>query len=203
MNILLHICCSTCSLEPVKRLKAGGNRFTGFWFNPNIHPFGEYQLRLDSLKRLSEEWMFDVHYREDYRPEEYFRMFGINGEPSFQDLNRADFVIPPAPDRCRKCYRIRLDRTAAHARQEGFDGFSTTLLISPYQDFDAIAALGHELAEQYNVAFHLEDYRHGFRYAMARSKEMGLYRQKYCGCLFSKSERGMKKNRLEARGQRL
>lgn len=194
MNILLHICCSTCSLEPVRLLRSGGHRPTGFWFNPNIHPLEEYHLRLDDLKRLSGEWKCDVHYLDAYRPQDYFAMYGIGPDRFTLNPTAASSAIPPAPGRCRSCYRLRLEKTALHAREQGFDAFSTTLLISPYQDFEAIAATGQELAEHYNVAFLLEDYRPAFRDAVALSKELGLYRQKYCGCIFSKMERETKKN---------
>ena len=176
MNILLHICCSNCAIYPVKILISEKHDLTGFWFNPNIHPYAEYSLRLDSLKRLAGEWKFDVSFTEDYSPEEYFQIFKT-------------FSTPPFPERCKSCYQLRLEKTAEHAREQGFDAFSTTLLISPYQDFEQIVSTGKRLADKYNVQFHLKDYRPHFREAMALSKEMGLYRQKYCGCIFSKAER--------------
>jgi predicted adenine nucleotide alpha hydrolase (AANH) superfamily ATPase len=224
MKILLHICCSNCSLYPVKLLRSEKHEFTGFWFNPNIHPSEEYHLRLDSLKKLADEWKFDMTYREGYTPEDYFKMFdlfikksdnchpelvsGSHGitdhynkeipKPVQNDIQSLDQLdsFPPFPERCKSCYQLRLEKTARQAQKEGFDAFSTTLLISPYQDFDQIISTGRALADIYNVRFHGEDYRPYFRDAETLSKEMGLYRQKYCGCFFSKEERYKKKNKI-------
>jgi predicted adenine nucleotide alpha hydrolase (AANH) superfamily ATPase len=199
MKILLHICCSNCSLYPVKLLRTEKHEFTGFWFNPNIHPSEEYHLRLDSLKKLADQWKFDVAYIKEYTPEDYFRMFNIadaEAMKAFGSNGLNDFTIPPFPERCKSCYQLRLEKTARHAREQGFDAFSTTLLISPYQDFDQIIATGRALADTYNVHFHAKDYRPYFRDAEALSKELGLYRQKYCGCIFSKQERYKKKKKI-------
>jgi hypothetical protein len=182
MKILFHICCSNCTLYPFKMLRDEGHDFTGFWYNPNIQPHDEYQSRLASLKKLSDEWHIDIFYDEQYRPEEFLEMFesyNTSGTPP----------IPHSPERCLSCYMLRLEKAAAKARDEGFEAFSTTLLISPYQDFEQINATGRELAEKYNLYFYLKDFRPYFRNAMSLAGELGLYRQKYCGCLFSKQER--------------
>ncbi len=186
MKILLHICCSNCALYPFRILKSEGHDFTGFWFNPNIHPVDEYNLRLESLKRLSAGWNIDMLCTEEYNSGDYFDMFDLSYPPDKEGLK----VV--SKERCRSCYSLRLEKTAEQAREQGFEAFSTTLLISPYQDFQQIAATGKELAEKYNVLFHLKDYRPHFRDAMALSKELGLYRQKYCGCVFSREERNRK-----------
>ena len=195
MNILLHICCSNCALYPIKIFKSDGHALTGFWFNPNIHPNDEYRSRLDSVKKLATEWQTGVHYIDEYTPEDYFNILGIT-DPDLIRRTRSNETeasevseIPPFPERCASCYMLRLERTAVHAKENGFDAFSTTLLISPYQDFEKIAATGKELEKKYNVEFHLKDFRPFFRDAMALSKELGLYRQKYCGCIFSKEEK--------------
>lgn len=190
MKILLHICCSNCALYPVRIIRAQGDDLTGLWFNPNIHPIEEYSSRLGSLKRLSTEWGFGVIYMEEYRPEEYFSMFNMQPDKALDGLHP-----PPFPARCRSCYQLRLERTAAEAQRLGFDAFSTTLLISPYQDFGEISDTGKRLAEKYGLHFHIEDYRLHFRDAMNLSKELGLYRQKYCGCIFSRLERERKKSK--------
>jgi predicted adenine nucleotide alpha hydrolase (AANH) superfamily ATPase len=187
MNILLHICCSNCALYPVKIFRSRGDKLTGFWFNPNIHPYDEYSLRLESLKRLAGLWKIDIQYLEDYDPMQYFRAF--NSSNGFNVSS--DF--PPAPDRCRTCYKLRLERTARAAKERGFDAFSTTLLISPYQDFEGIIKTGEGLANKYNIMFHMEDFRPWFREAMNLAREMDLYRQKYCGCIFSREERYISK----------
>ena len=186
MKILLHICCSNCATYPFKILKEEDHDFAGFWFNPNIHPLEEYSLRLDSLKSLADRWLMDVFYVEEYMPDEYFKMFGIstsNGLNSFND----SFV--ESPERCKACYKLRLEKTAEEAGKRGFEAFSTTLLISPYQDFDQIVTLGRELARNYGVAFFQKDFRPYFRDSGVLSRDLGLYRQKYCGCIFSRKER--------------
>ncbi len=191
MNILLHICCSNCALYPVKIFRTEGYDFTGFWFNPNIHPTEEYQLRLDSLQKLSNEWDIDMLYSDEYNPEDFFNLF---------HNDRAEgLVIPPFPERCKSCYTLRLEKTAKEAQKQGYDAFTTTLLISTYQDYDEIVATGNNLAEKYNTDFHARDFRPHFRDAMTLAKDLGLYRQKYCGCIFSSEERrkkrSMKKNK--------
>jgi predicted adenine nucleotide alpha hydrolase (AANH) superfamily ATPase len=191
MKILLHICCSNCALYPVKLFRSEGHSLTGFWFNPNIHPLKEYECRLDSLKQLSSEWKIDAILREEHQPEAYFKMLGLNGWNGLNSLNGLN--IPPSPERCKSCYKMRLEETAIEASKEGFDAFTTTLLISPYQSFEEIEKAGKALAERYNVEFMPRDFRPYFREAMALSKELGLYRQKYCGCIFSKEERNISK----------
>ncbi|MBI5055249.1 MAG: epoxyqueuosine reductase QueH [Nitrospirae bacterium] len=193
MKILFHICCSNCAVYPVKLTRAEGHDFTGFWYNPNIHPSEEYQLRLDSLKKLSDDWRITMLYLDEYRPEDFFDMFNIESSPSIYtdglfDLSDLNYV-PLFPERCKSCYSLRLERTAATASKEGFDAFSTTLLISPYQDFDQISITGKLLAEKYNISFYLKDFRPYFRESKCLAKELSLYRQRYCGCIFSKLER--------------
>ena len=179
----------------MKIFKSDGHDLTGFWFNPNIHPYDEYGSRLNSVKKLASEWGTDVHYIEEYKPEDYFNILGIAGPDLIRNtdsnsINASEISnIPPFPERCASCYMLRLERTARHAGENSFDAFSTTLLISPYQDFEKIAAAGKELEKKYNVEFHLKDFRPYYRDAMNLSKELGLYRQKYCGCIYSKKER--------------
>jgi len=171
MKILMHICCANCSIYPVKFMQQEGHSLTGLWFNPNIHPYEEYKLRLDSLKDFVAKCNVDMLY-EEYEPLKFFKMF--NNPETFS-----------APQRCGSCYRLRLEKTAKEAVKHGFDAFSTTLLISPYQDFEVISLIGNESADKYGVPFYLKDFRPHFREAMASSKKLGLYRQKYCGCVYS------------------
>lgn len=193
VKILLHICCGNCALYPFRILKSEGHDFTGFWFNPNIHPLEEYTKRLDSLKGLTDSWRIDLLPVSDYRPEDYFRMLEFKNFSSPPFNKEGNLLIPPSPDRCESCYRLRLEQTAAQAHEGGFDAFTTTLTISPYQDFDKINLISKQLSEKYNVLFYGKDFRPYFRDAMALSRELGLYRQKYCGCIFSKEERTRKK----------
>ncbi len=199
MKILLHICCSSCALYPVKIFREEGHDFTGFWFNPNIQPYEEYELRLNSLKALADRWHIDMIYADEYDPAEYFAMFNSShsfDNPPLPPLRVMTFekggmggLSAKRPERCKSCYKMRLEKTAEEAQKQGFDAFSTTLLISPYQDFEQIISIGSELAEKHNVLFYSRDFRQYFREAMAYAKEMGLYRQKYCGCIYSREER--------------
>jgi len=214
MKILLHTCCGNCAIVPVKTLREEGHRLAGFWFNPNIQPYKEYELRLNSLKDLSERWRFDMIYASEYNPDEYFKM--LTPRHSFDNFSTTPFAKGPAcpadrseggfsdanyimqteksqfpqrPKRCNSCYTLRLEKTAHEAVKNGFDAFTTTLLISPYQDFEQITAIGSAIAEKYNVLFFLRDFRPQFKRSMTIAKELGLYKQKYCGCIFSKAER--------------
>jgi predicted adenine nucleotide alpha hydrolase (AANH) superfamily ATPase len=187
MKILLHICCGNCAAYPVKLFKEEGYDYAGFWFNPNIHSYEEYSLRLDSLKRLADKWTIDMHYAEDYKPAEYFRMFGLEDLSGAGYVEDADYI--EQADRCKLCYKLRLEKTAQEARQNGFNAFSTTLLISPYQDFEQLTDAGNEIADKHGIFFHLKDFRPHFRESQAMGRELGLYRQKYCGCIFSREER--------------
>jgi predicted adenine nucleotide alpha hydrolase (AANH) superfamily ATPase len=199
MKILLHICCGNCALYPVKAIRAEGNDFAGFWYNPNIHPFQEYSARLDSLKSLSDQWKIDILYHEDYSPEESFKLFDITDYSVFtSETDKINgltlpYSAPPFRERCKSCYLLRLEKTAAKTKELGYDAFSTTLFISPYQDFDQIAATGRDLAEKNNVLFYVKDFRPYFRDSINLARDIGLYRQKYCGCIFSREEREKKK----------
>jgi predicted adenine nucleotide alpha hydrolase (AANH) superfamily ATPase len=157
-------------------LRDEGHSLTGFWFNPNIHPYDEYELRLESVRKFANLVSTDMLYSE-YKSENYLKMF-------------KDFKTKPQmPERCRMCYALRLEKTAEEASARGFDAFSTTLLISPYQNFEQIAAAGKEAEERYKVLFYLRDFRLYFRESWEYGKKFGFYRQKYCGCIFSREER--------------
>jgi len=190
MRILLHICCSNCVTYPFRILSKGGHQIKGLWFNPNIHPLAEYNLRLLSLKELAKNWRMDVIYEEEYEPGLYFDLFGLAGR-SPEDLSLKE--APMTPERCSSCYNLRLRRAAEEARGMGFDAFTTTLLISPYQDFERLIQTGMRLADEYGVEFYLRDFRPYFRDSQRLSRELGLYRQKYCGCIFSRMERDNRK----------
>jgi predicted adenine nucleotide alpha hydrolase (AANH) superfamily ATPase len=176
MKLLMHICCANCSLYPLKSLLAKGVGVRGLWFNPNIHPYPEYRLRLDSLQRLQRLWDLDVEYMDQYSIDEFLRRIGS-----------------PDESRCTRCYTVRLEETARTAKKMNLDGFTTSLLVSPYQRFDAIVSVGREMAKRHSIPFHQEDFRAGYRGNVSLSGELGLYRQKYCGCIFSEKERGQKK----------
>ncbi len=171
MKLLMHICCSNCSLYPLKNFLAKGIDVRGLWFNPNIHPYPEYRLRLDSLLKLQKLWDLDIEYADHYGLDDFVRTIGN-----------------PDESRCMRCYAMRLEETARTARKMNLDGFTTSLLVSPYQKFEGIVAVGREMGKRYSIPFYEQDFRPGYRGNIAVSRELGLYRQKYCGCLFSEKE---------------
>jgi predicted adenine nucleotide alpha hydrolase (AANH) superfamily ATPase len=175
MRILLHICCANCVIYPFERMREQGEEVTGFFFNPNIHPFQEYQKRLDTLKGYSEKAGLNVIYRDEYLLEEFLRN-----------------VSSRVKERCRYCYSLRLEAAAQEAKKGGFDCFSTTLLQSTYQNHFLIKETAERVAQEVGIPFHYEDFRPGWKRGVEVSKAMGLYRQQYCGCIYSEKERFMK-----------
>ncbi len=176
MDLLLHTCCGPCLTGSYPLLKAavGENKTAVFWENPNIHPFIEYQQRLESFKTTATHFGLDVIYGETAYGLERF-------------LHALDNEFSPA--RCAICYRLRLKATAKAAAKAGISAFTTTLLISPYQNHELIIKIGQEEAAQNGVSFHYTDFRPGFRGSHNAARELELYRQKYCGCVFSEHDR--------------
>lgn len=162
----------------VETLRQQGHEVTGFWYNPNIHPVTEYRNRLNALKTYAE--MIDLPLLID----DFYglRMFVEN-------------VVNNLDSRCDFCYRERLEKTALRAKAEGFDAFTSTLFISPYQQHDKMLKIADEVAKAVGVDFHFVDFRPYFREGQRRAREMGLYMQKYCGCIFSEEERYLKRKK--------
>ncbi|MFZ5643139.1 MAG: epoxyqueuosine reductase QueH [Bacillota bacterium] len=178
MKVLLHTCCGPCSIYPADVLRREMD-VTGFFFNPNIHPFTEWKARRETFSGYAGDIGLPVIFDDNYLLEEFIR--GV--------VNRES-------DRCSFCYEMRLRRTAQMAAEKGFEAFSTTLLVSPYQKHDLIRQTGEMVAKESGVKFIYMDFRPGYREAVERSKEMGMYRQKYCGCIYSEKDRYYrKKNR--------
>ena len=174
MKILLHICCAPCVIYPLQELAEKGlNSVTGFFYNPNIHPYAEMEKRRRAVADYAKEANFEIIFGE-YDAAAFLRNIGGNKE---------------APSRCLLCWRMRLAETARRAKEKGFEAFTTTLLVSPYQDREAIVKAGTELGAEFGVAFIDSDWRGGFREAQQAAREGGIYRQKYCGCMFSERER--------------
>jgi predicted adenine nucleotide alpha hydrolase (AANH) superfamily ATPase len=172
-RILLHVCCGPCGTYPALRLREEGFAVTAFWYNPNIHPSSEHERRREALLQFAQVEELPVVEWPEYEMVDFLR--AIVGQEAFGQ-------------RCRICYRIRLARTAQVARERGFDAFTTTLLISPYQDEEMIQAIGEELAEE-GVRFHYERFRRGWSERGRLAKAHQLYRQDYCGCIYSEWER--------------
>ena len=183
MNILLHICCANCTIYPFQNLRESGIETVGYFFNPNIHPYQEYQKRLETLKLYSDKVGLEVIYRNEYLLEEFLRNISHRVE-----------------ERCGYCYSLRLEATAQEAKKRGFSRFSTTLLQSTYQKHDLIKETGERVAAKVGIPFFYEDFRPGWRKGVEVSRAMGLYRQQYCGCIYSEKERYLKKMKGEKNG---
>jgi predicted adenine nucleotide alpha hydrolase (AANH) superfamily ATPase len=172
MKLLLHTCCAPCSVQCVETIRAENIRPDLFWYNPNIHPYTEYRSRRDTLVKFAGDEGLELIREDEYGLRSFIT--GLNG--NFEN-------------RCAYCYRTRLEKTAAYAAEQGYDCFSTTLLISPYQKHDIIREIGGEAAEKYGVQFFYRDFRPGFRVGQIQAWERGFYMQKFCGCIFSEEER--------------
>ncbi len=172
MKLLLHICCGPCTTYPLPVLRDAGIEVQGYFYNPNIHPFREFKKRMDGVRMLAEQEKLPVEYEQEYGLCEYLRR-----------------VVFHEHRRCQICYRMRLEQTAIKAREKGLEAFSTTLLYSRYQNHAAIRALGREMEEKYQIAFYYADFREGWQEGIDRSIDMDLYRQAYCGCIYSEQER--------------
>ena len=168
MRVLLHICCAPCAIGAFEKLEEMGYEVKGYWYNPNIHPFTEYRRRKEEVEKLfGERTIFD-----EYDFTEYLRR-----------------VVGKENARCPVCYEMRLKRTAEKASEIGADLFTTTLLISPYQNLDLIREIGEDAGKKYGVPFLFLDMRDKFRESHRIAREKGIYMQKYCGCIYSEFER--------------
>ncbi len=152
-----------------------GHEVTGFFFNPNIHPYSEYKARLHALERYTALKPVEVIFKNEYCLEDFIR-----GQLK---------MIDEGKKRCEFCFEKRLGETALAAKEKDFDAFTTTLLESKYQPHELIMNIGENFAKKYATEFYYEDFRSGWKESIALSKELELYRQKYCGCIFSEMER--------------
>jgi len=173
-RVLLHICCAPCGTYTINRLRELEFDVAGFWYNPNIHPWEEHERRRICLAEYTERIDLPVLWHPDYRMPEFLRQ--VSGNEQFRR-------------RCAHCYEMRLAETARVAREEGYDAFTTTLLISPYQDQEMIRRIGERLAQKAGVEFYFENFRRGWSERSRLTEEHALYRQSYCGCIYSEWER--------------
>ncbi len=173
---MLHICCAPCTIFPFKVLKEQGLDILGLFYNPNIHPYSEYARRRDTLTQYAPGVDLEIFYPADYQMEDFLR--GV----AFREK-----------DRCLFCYHHRLGKTAEFAKSRGIDVFSTTLLYSRFQKHEAIREIGTAVAAEYGLEFHYEDFRKGWKEGIEISKKLGMYRQQYCGCIYSEKDRFFKK----------
>jgi len=186
-SLLLHACCAPCSSYCIEYLSEFFN-ITVFFYNPNIDSVTEYERRVHEEERFLSAFPAKKHVSlvsEKYEPKEFFEAAeGLYDEPE-------------GGKRCEKCFRLRLEKTALYAKEKGFDFFTTTLSISPLKDAVLLNQIGDELSKKYGVPYLFSEFkkRNGFLRSTELSKEYGLYRQDYCGCVFSKNERAQKKEK--------
>ncbi|TYB31376.1 MAG: epoxyqueuosine reductase QueH [Candidatus Mcinerneyibacterium aminivorans] len=174
-KILLHICCAPCSIYPIKVLNENNYEVFGFWFNPNIHPFLEYEKRYKEVKNYMQNNNIKLLEKNEYNLEEFLR------NVTFRESQR-----------CRYCYSERLKYAAIYARNGKFDYFTTTLLYSKFQNHELIKEIGINHAKENGVKFLYKDFREGWKYGINKSKELKMYRQQYCGCIYSERDRYLK-----------
>lgn len=165
-KILLHICCGPCGVYPTKYFNENGYLYDGYFYNPNIHPESEYEIRLEYVKKLSE-----------------IRCFKLIVEEGYDEANWIEYEA--VPKRCQKCYNMRLKKAFEYASKNNYKAVTTTLLISPYQQHELIKEIANTFSQHYKVAFEYIDFRPHFREGQNEAKELNFYRQKYCGCISS------------------
>ena len=172
-KVLLHICCGPCAIYPVRSLRKQGLEVVGLFYNPNIHPLQEYLRRRKGLIQVAEKMDLKTIWKDDeYEPREYLRN-----------------VVFREASRCSICYHMRLERAWSIAKRGGFDFFTSTLLYSKMQQHAMIAELGRDIAGQSETGFLYFDFRQGWKEGIEQSKDWGIYRQQYCGCIYSEKER--------------
>ncbi len=175
MKLLLHTCCAPCSVYPIKALRGEGVEPTLFWYNPNIHPYAEYVARRDCLKNYATEIGVELVVEDEYGLDEFVCK-----------VNRAAGNLLT---RCEDyCYPLRLRRVFEYAVANNYDAVTTTLLYSIYQKHEIIAKMMEELAAEYGVKFLYRDFREGWKEGQEEARRVGLYMQKYCGCVYSEEE---------------
>ncbi|MDO8948402.1 MAG: epoxyqueuosine reductase QueH [Desulfocapsaceae bacterium] len=172
MNIFLHICCGPCTTYPLTQLRQKGINVHGYFYNPNIHPYREFKKRIQGVQQFAVKSDLKLEIDTRYGLTEYLRK-----------------VVFHEQQRCPLCYTMRLEVVAQKAKELGNDAFSTTLLYSKYQDHERIRRIGEKLAIQYEIDFYYEDFREGWKDGIDQAIAMDLYRQSYCGCIYSEQER--------------
>ena len=180
MQLLMHTCCAPCSVYCIDSLRKENIEPTLYWYNPNIHPYIEYKTRRDTLIEYSKMIDAELIINEEYGLDTFCKN-----------------VINDLPNRCSNyCYRVRLEQTVKYAKENGFDTFTTTLFISPYQKHEELKRICEELSKKYDIEFLYRDFRVGFRDGQSKARELGLYMQKYCGCIFSEEMRYYNRNSI-------
>ena len=172
MKLLLHICCACCLCAPLNELRKEGFLVTGLFYNPNIHPLLEFRKRMKALRVFQESDPVPVIYYEEYGLREYLKNVNYEGG-----------------DRCADCYALRLKFTAKYAKDNGFDAFASTMLFSVYQNHEQLKKISENLSKEYDIGFVYRDYRYLSECSHDIAKKKMIYRQGYCGCIFSEYDR--------------
>jgi predicted adenine nucleotide alpha hydrolase (AANH) superfamily ATPase len=172
VKILLHICCAPCAIYPLDQMRAAGSEVMGFFYRRNIHPYTECLRREKTLTMYAESQGLRVIYQQGYEMEDFLRNVAFREK-----------------DRCLFCYHDRLRATALLARRGKFDTFSSTLLYSKFQKHNEIRSIGESIGKAVGIPFLYDDFRRGWKRGVAESKRLGMYRQSYCGCIYSEKER--------------
>ena len=189
-KLLLHICCAPCSTHVVEVLKENDD-LTGYFYNPNIHPESEYLHREEEMKGYARKIGLDLICAE-YDDARWFEIV--------KDMEN----VPEGAKRCLLCYRMRLEKAAQYAKEHRYQLFATTLSVSPHKNAAKINQIGSEVAERHDLQWYAADFRKrgGFERSVRMSEEAGLYRQSYCGCIFSQREAAQRRKK-KARRDRL
>lgn len=175
MKIVLHICCGVCAAGVVERLTLEGHQVLGLFYNPNIHPLEEHNRRLEVAYKVANESNFPLEVAP-YTPEVWFKeTSSLENEPE-------------GGKRCEVCYRLRLKRTYLYMEDCGYDAFTTTLTVSPHKSAEAINRVGREVGKERFLARNFKK-KEGFKRAIELAKKWALYRQDYCGCIYSMRRR--------------
>ncbi len=175
MKTLLHVCCAPCANQCVEVLRAENIELSAFWYNLNIHPYTEYRARRDCVREYAKSVELPLLEKDEYALRPFVREIAGDIE-----------------NRCEKCYVLRLYETARQAKEGGFDSFTSSLFISPYQNHDLMRETAERAAEEFGIDFLYRDFRPYFRQGQTVAREQGFYMQKYCGCVFSEEERYLK-----------
>ena len=175
MNLLLHMCCGPCSCYPVKKLRQEGIEPGGEFCNPYFHPYKDWDMRRKPAREIAAKVDMKMYDDDNYRLRDFLR--------------RALASEAVENGRCRMCYTWRLEETARFAAEQGFDAFTSTLFYSIYQQHELMKETAEHFAKLYGVEFYYEDFRPGWQEGIDISQELELYRQPYCGCIFSEEER--------------
>ena len=172
MKILLHICCGPCAIYPVQVFREEGVEVMGFFYRHNIHPYTECMKREETLKDYAGKIDLPIIIQKGYEMEKFLQA-----------------VVFREGDRCRYCYHDRLRATAKIAKHGKFDGFTTTLLYSKFQNHERIRSMGEALGKKEGIPFIYRDFREGWSRGIEESRRLDMYRQQYCGCIYSEKDR--------------